>query len=71
MATCRQPQHAEELGQLAEQHPETLYVARFYSESNLSHPTDQPMLVLLIAEILLNRLDVTDLDSFTVFSETV
>jgi len=44
VATCRQPQHAEELGQLAEQHPESLYVA---------------------------RLDVTDLDSFTVFSETV
>ena len=29
VATCRQPRHAEELGELAEQHPETLFVARF------------------------------------------
>ena len=29
VATCRQPHHAEELGELAEQHPETLFVARF------------------------------------------
>ena len=36
VATCRQPQHAEELGQLAEQHPEALYVARLSSWCNLS-----------------------------------
>ena len=39
VATCRQPQHAEELGQLAEQHPEALYVARLGSWLTYHLPT--------------------------------
>ena len=39
VATCRQPQHAEELGQLAEQHPEALYVARLGSNVPYHLPT--------------------------------
>ena len=34
-------------------------------------PTNQPLFMKPLAKILLHRLDVTDLDSFAVFSETV